>query len=135
LTFGLIIVRIGAENFFTWPAFAWLMLFSFVYTRVLTLLFASLVIAPEKMSFSIDPWPNRTGVWKILSVGSFVVVLIIGLGGFLWKRLPIEGLMVLAGIMFLAGSILLVNGVQAILGKNGPLRQEEESEPVSPPDQ
>jgi phosphatidylglycerophosphate synthase len=125
LTFGLLIAVVGPHRIIAWPTIAVFMLFAFIYGRILSL-FGTLALAPEKMSF--DPFPNQTGPWKILSVGSLVAMILLGFSGFLWKHLPLWGTLTLSALMIPVCIILLVTTIHNLVGKNGALRKQEKSE-------
>jgi DNA-directed RNA polymerase subunit RPC12/RpoP len=131
LTFGAIIVLKGGDSILTWPTFAWFMLFAFVIGRILALLLGELDVAPDKMSF--DPFPNQKGIWKTLSVGSLVAMVVLGLSGFFWKYLPPWGIFTLSGIMLPVGVILLIVTVHNLAGKNEILRRQDKSGQAAPP--
>jgi hypothetical protein len=126
LTFGAILVLRGGENILTWPTYAWFMLFAFFYGRILALLLGTLDVAPDKMSF--DPFPNQKGVWKILSIGSLVAMVLLSLSGFFWKHLPLWGILTMSGLMLPVCVILLVTTVHNLFGKNGILMKNDKSE-------
>jgi phosphatidylglycerophosphate synthase len=127
LTFGAIIVLVGPDRVLAWPTFAWFMLFAFVYGRILSLFVCSLDVKPDKMS--LDPFPNQTGMWKVLSIGSLIAMVLLGLSGFLWKHLPVWGILTMTGLMIPVCIIMLITTVHNLAGKNGILRREQKSEP------
>jgi len=131
LTFGLLIAVVGPHRIMSWPTIAAFMVFAFIYGRILSL-FGTLALAPDKMSF--DPYPNQTGPWKILSIGSLIAMILFGLSGFLWKHLPLWGTLTLSALMIPVCIILLITTIHNLLGKNGSLKTKEKSEPTSPGD-
>ncbi len=127
LTFGGIIILVGPNRVMTWPTFAWFMLFAFVYGRILSMFVCSLAVKPDKMS--LDPFPNQIGMWKVLSIGSLIAMVLLGLSGFLWKHLPLWGILTMSCLMVPVCIIMLITTVHNLAGRNGVLRKEKKSEP------
>jgi len=129
LTFAVLILVVGPRRIMAWPAFAWFMLFALVYGRMLTLFLGSLDVARREGSF--DPFPNQTGVFKILCIVSAIGAGILALTRSLWVHITPWGTRTLSTLMVAFCLFLLIATGRNLLGKNGIFRrQEKPEEPV-----
>jgi uncharacterized protein (DUF983 family) len=129
-TLYVIVFLVGSRRIIAWPNIALFLFFAFVYGRILSLLLGSLEIAPEKIS--LNPFHNQTKEWRILTIGSVVAIVLVGLSIFLLRRLPPLGILTLVGLFLLAFCILIISLGRGLLGIGGIPKKEEKLEPPKP---
>lgn len=120
------IIFLVGDSIFTWPTFAWYMLFAFGYARVLFLVFGSLAPAPKTLS--LDPFPNQTRGWKILSIMSMAGIAIVIFSGLVWEGLPPGGMLTVVVFMVPFSIILFISTAHNLFGRNGVFKKRKNSE-------